>query len=193
MNKWRPFFLFFALTTTIFSKEKSESDGLIPMPQLAIPPENYQTKNLGTSITSDKLEISLNEDQSEFTFKGNVKLLASSFSAECSSAKVVTFGKTMNLASGLDSIRQISITGPLVLRQGERSCGADRAEITTTDKTIILLGNATVKDTMGTISGSEIRINYATKCIEISGTSPSDPVALNVATSPTPEIAPKVN
>ncbi|MDR1907213.1 MAG: LptA/OstA family protein [Puniceicoccales bacterium] len=141
-------------------------------------------QNSETSITSDKLEISLDENQSEFLFTGNVKLAAPAFSAECAVAKVITFGKPINLTSDFDSIKQISITGPLFLQQGERSCSADRAEITTTDTTIILSGNATAKDTMGTISGNEIRINYTTKSIEILGASYDKPVAVNVIAPP---------
>jgi lipopolysaccharide export system protein LptA len=138
----------------------------------------------GTLITSDKLEISLNENQSEFLFTGNVKLAAPLFSMECAEAKIITFGKIMNSAPDFDSIKQISITGPLLFRQDERSCSADRAEITTTDTTIILSGNATAKDSRGTISGSEIRINYMAKNIEISSAINNSPVTLNVSTPP---------
>ncbi|MDR3317546.1 MAG: LptA/OstA family protein [Puniceicoccales bacterium] len=138
-------------------------------------------KNLGTSITSDKLEVSLNNNQSEFLFTGNVKLSAPSFSAKCVAAKVITFGKTPNLAADFDSIKKISITGPLLLQQGERSCSADYAEITTENTTIILSGKATARDTMGTISGHEIRINYNTKSIEISSGAQQNPVSVNIA------------
>jgi lipopolysaccharide export system protein LptA len=141
-------------------------------------------ESIETSITSDKLEIALVEDQTEFLFTGNVKLVTASFGAECTVAKVIASGSMMNLAPNLDSIKQISITGPLVLKQGERSCSADRAEITTTDTTLMLFGNATVRDPMGTISASEIRINYMTKSVEISGTPHDKPVTLNISNLP---------
>ncbi|MDR2812887.1 MAG: LptA/OstA family protein [Puniceicoccales bacterium] len=167
VDKWQLFAFFFAFISVASASEK-------------IPSDSQQTKNQQTLITSDKLEITLGENQSEFSFTGNVKLSAHLFSATCTAAKVITFGKTVNLTSDLDSIKQISITGPLLLQQGERSCSADRAEITTTDTTVVLSGNATAKDPMGTVSGNEIRINYATKSIEISSAPCSQPVTLDV-------------
>jgi lipopolysaccharide export system protein LptA len=176
-------------TITTNNKSKIARDDKQPKLSLsnaqpAIPPtasSDDQTKNPGTMITSDKLEINLAENQSEFSFIGNVKLSAPLFSATCAAAKVVTFGKPVNLTSNFDSVKQISITGPLFFQQGERSCSADHAEITTADTTITFSGNATAKDPIGTISGNEIRINYTTKSIEISGTPNNKPVALNVS------------
>jgi hypothetical protein len=66
------------------------------------------------------------------------------------------------------------------LPQGERSWSVDRAEMTTSDRTIILLGNTTAKDTIGTISGDEIRINYTIKNIDFLGASHDISVAVNV-------------
>ncbi|MDR1435324.1 MAG: LptA/OstA family protein [Puniceicoccales bacterium] len=142
----------------------------------------------GTSITSDKLEVSFNGDQTELFFSGSVKVNSPEFSVECVAAKITTFGNSMALPQGsnalLESIKQISITGPLNLNYGERSCSADHAEITTIDTTAILSGNATAKDKMGTVSGSEIRVNYKTKSVEILSGSPNEPVTVNVPATP---------
>jgi lipopolysaccharide export system protein LptA len=164
-------------------RPKADPGHSLPDAQPAIPasPIDDQRKNSETQITSDKLEINLGEKQSEFSFEGNVKLSTPSFSATCAAAKVITFGKPVSLNSNFNSVKQISITGPLLFQQGERSCSADYAEITTVDTTIILSGNATAKDPMGTVSGNEIRINYTTKSIEISGAPNNRPVALNVS------------
>ncbi|MDR0590910.1 MAG: LptA/OstA family protein [Puniceicoccales bacterium] len=135
----------------------------------------------GTSITSDQLEVAFKGDQTEFFFKGNVKLMSPEFSAECTAAKITTFGTSVDLASGLDSIKEISATGPLNLTYGERFCSADRAEITPADATIILAGKATVKDTMGSVSGSEIRINYETKSVIISSGEAQNSVNVNLS------------
>jgi lipopolysaccharide export system protein LptA len=164
--------------------DDKQSEFPLPNARSVVPPTaspDDPTKSPGTMITSDKLEINLAESQSEFLFTGNVKLSTILFSATCAAAKVVTSGKPVNLTSDFDSVKQISITGPLLFQQGERSCSADHAEIITADTTIILSGNATAKDPMGTISGDEIRINYTTKSIEISSTPNNKPVALNIS------------
>jgi lipopolysaccharide export system protein LptA len=143
-----------------------------PTPDLKDP-----TQNLGASITSDKLEISFGETESTFTFTGNVRLAAPAFSAECHAAQILTSGRPTNLSaltSDFDCVKRILIEGPIQLQQGERTCNADQAEIRTEDTVIILSGNVTVKDSMGTISGQEIHINYRTHAIEISsGTTPN--------------------
>ncbi|MDR0418118.1 MAG: LptA/OstA family protein [Puniceicoccales bacterium] len=131
-----------------------------------------------TSVTSDKLEIFFNENQSEFSFTGNVELLASTFLLQCTAAKVITYGKKMNL--DFTSIKQILITGPLFLQQDERSCSANQAEITPMNTTITLSGNVTVKDPAGTILCNEMLINYETKSIKISGTPNNSPVTVNI-------------
>jgi lipopolysaccharide export system protein LptA len=135
----------------------------------------------GTSITSDQLEVAFRGDQTEFFFKGNVKLISPEFSAECVAAKIITFGTSVDLASGLDSIKEISATGLLNLTSGERSCSADRAKIKPADATITLSGKATVKDTMGTVSGNEFRINYRTKSVVISSGEAQNPVSVNLS------------
>ncbi|MDR1367063.1 MAG: hypothetical protein LBJ13_04150 [Puniceicoccales bacterium] len=135
-------------------------------------------KITGTSITSDKLEIFFNENQSEFSFTGNVELSSSVFSVKCTAARVTTFGKKMNLDPA--SIKQILVVGPLFLQQGERSCSASQAEITPMDATITLCGNVAVKDPAGTILCDEMLINYETKSVKISGTPSSSPVTVNI-------------
>jgi lipopolysaccharide export system protein LptA len=157
-NKWRLLFFPIALLPSI-------SAGTAP----------------GTSITSDQLEVAFQGNQTEFFFKGNVKLISPEFSAECAAAKITTFGTSVDLASGLDSIKEISATGPLNLTSGGRSCSADYAKITTADTTIILSGKATAKDTMGTVSGNEIRINYRTKSVVISSGEAQNPVNVSLS------------
>jgi lipopolysaccharide export system protein LptA len=125
-------------------------------------------EHAGSSITSDKLEISFNDDQTEFTFTGNVKLNSSEFSAECVAAKVTTFGRSLDPSFGTESIKRILVTGPLNLQYGDRCCSAEHAEITPFDSTILLSGEAVISGEMGTVSGNEICINYKTKSVEIS-------------------------
>jgi lipopolysaccharide export system protein LptA len=143
---------------------------------------------LGTSITSDRVEVSFNGDQTELSFRGNVKVNSSEFSENAlllKSQPLGNLGAFFPLLNALlESIKQISITGPLILNYGERSCSADYAEITTANSTAILSGNAMAKDTMGTISGGEIRINYKTKSIEILSASENKPVTVNVSENP---------
>jgi lipopolysaccharide assembly outer membrane protein LptD (OstA) len=124
----------------------------------------------------------LGEEQSEFSFTGRVEISAQSFSATCTAAKVVTLGKPSNLTSSLDSVKEISLTGPLDFRQGERSFFADHAEITTANTTITFSGNVRLTDPMGTVFGGKARVNYKTKAVEISGA--NDPVGVFVSSSP---------
>ncbi|MDR2807178.1 MAG: LptA/OstA family protein [Puniceicoccales bacterium] len=147
-------------------------------------PHKQGSESQGTAVTSNKLEVSFNGDQMEFSFIGNVKLNSPEFSAECAIAKVITFENSPKFPTSseflLEFIKQISITGPMNLKYGERTCSADRAEITTADSTIVLSGRATVKDAMGVVSGHEIRINYKTKSVEILGDKDKDPVIVSV-------------
>ncbi|MDR1303500.1 MAG: LptA/OstA family protein [Puniceicoccales bacterium] len=170
--------MFMSFSKTI--NRKANKWRLLLFPIALLPPISAGTVP-GTSITSDQLEVALQGDQTDFFFEGNVKLTSPEFSAECAAARITTSGTSVDLASGLDSIEKISATGPIYLNFGERSCSADRAEITPVDKTITLLGKATARDTMGAVSGDEIRINYGTKSVVISSGEAQNPVSVNLS------------
>ena len=122
------------------------------------------------SITSDRLEVSFTGTNPEFVFSQNVQIRAPSFFARCTQAHVTTSSEIQQLACELGNIKHVEITGPIHFVQGERSCDADYAEIIPPESTIILKGNANVNDSIGSISAAEIRVNYATQSIDISGT-----------------------
>ena len=142
-GKLKLFFFFFLLSSSIFSDS--------------------------ISITSDRLEVTFTEASPEFVFSQNVQIRTPSFSAQCTRAHVTTSGEIQQLSCELGNIKHVEIIGPIHFVQGERSCDSDYAEIIPSESIIILKGNAVVNDPLGTISAAEIRINYVTRSIDISG------------------------
>lgn len=140
------------------------------------------------SVTSDKLTTSFEAGGLLFDFSGNVAVTAPQFSVTCTRARIFSESDLTRLTTDLsfqnlgNAIKRVSITGPAVFKQDERSCSADSVEITPATATIILTGNVTVKEKMGTLTGSEVHVNYLTKSIEIFSEPKTAPVNIEIPT-----------
>ncbi|UPA28591.1 MAG: hypothetical protein LW808_000785 [Verrucomicrobiota bacterium] len=149
----------------------------------------------GISITSDRLNVSFEDNASELTFSEHVHVTAPLFTADCTQARVAVAGKLTDFQSDLGSIRHVWITGPLSLTQEDRQCTADAAEIIPGESIILLKGNAVIRSSMGTVSAPMIKVNYLTKNVEvISDRGGSQPVQISIEqteliATPAPEIS----
>lgn len=161
-----------------FSKQIRVVSGLLPFLLLC-------SLSAGVAVTSDRLSVSFNDDASELTFSGNVRVVSSYFTATCVEAKIIAKGKIDQIQSDLANIQHVWITGPLSLVQEDRQCTADAAEITPSDSRILLKGHAMIQSPMGTVSAPMIQINYTTKAVEVISDRKGNPVQVSV-TQPTP-------
>lgn len=104
-------------------------------------------------ITADTFVI--NEAETEAVFTGNVVAQRPGLTVWADKV-VVDYGE-----SGLDSIKTLVATGNVRLKTEDQDATGDRATFSAETQILRLMGNVTVVNAAGTLTGPELQINLA--------------------------------
>lgn len=143
---------------------------------------NFQAPRDDISIAGDKMEFKALETGSEIKLHGNISIKMPQISISCDSVQVLMPPSF----SGFDtsSIKSISAEGNIHITQEERTFSANKAEIDVVQHTAILEGDVTIKDKLGSLSGSKVKVDYVTKSFEIlCAEEKSKPIQINTSLS----------
>lgn len=117
------------------------------------------------TITGDKMSFQQKNDGNFFDLFGNVKVILPIGELTSEELHIVTVSKIEDLS--FNCIQSLRADNNVKLILDQRTCTADHLNITPNENLLHLIGNVKVIDSMATVAGEEIRVNYITRAIEI--------------------------
>lgn len=132
-----------------------------------------------TVITSDELDMVGGEETNHFFFRGNVRIEATNMLATCDQMEVVSARQASAAtapapaqadaagAANIGSIREIIMTGNVIIAQEGRRATAGKATLYPQEGRVVLEDSPRVTDEQGTLSGWRMELNRGEKTVRI--------------------------
>lgn len=125
-----------------------------------------------TVVTSDHLEMVSKDNHNHFYFTKNVEIRGNNLYASSDEMVVIvrrSVGKTDAGVGEFSGVKEIILTGNVVIKQAGREASSDKARILPIEERVILTGNPKVIDGEGVITGEEMILNKNERRVVVRG------------------------